>query len=243
MTFHLNKLKQFIPLFIIMATIASCHNYYKASSIRFNQPAKAVDSLQQKNRYFILRAGKNAYYMNDISISADRQTVTGICILTRNPGLFTHEKIEIWIKVLISPDVAVLNEVHFFVDAAESTSFGDYKLQLSKVQKIEVIQKDKGRTTGSYIVGALGYTVGALTVVAIIALATKSSCPFISAYTGNEFVLQGEIYGGAIYPQLTRDDYMPLRMQPTVDGKLMVKISNEFYEKDFTTLDLCVISH
>ena len=66
----------------------------------------------------------------------------------------------------------------------------------------------------------------------------------MSAYTNNEFVLQGEIYGGAIYPQLTRDDYMPLRMQPAADGKLMVKISNELKEIQYTDFaDLLVISH
>jgi hypothetical protein len=81
-------------------------------------------------------------------------------------------------------------------------------------------------------------------VVGIIIAATKSSCPFISAYTNNEFVLQGEIYGGAIYPQLARDDYMPLRMNPTIDNNLQLKISNELQEQQYTDFaDLIVVTH
>src|SRR5690606_24803004 len=67
---------------------------------------------------------------------------------------------------------------------------------------------------------------------------------FVSAYTNNEFVLQGEIYGGAIYPQLARDDYMPLIMQPTAQGMLQLKISNELQERQYTDFaDLFVITH
>src|SRR5207237_9778106 len=117
-------------------------------------------------------------------------------------------------------------------------------LSLDRIQKIEVIEKDNKRTTNSYVIGAIGYTFGSLAVAAIIIVATKSSCPFVSANTGNEFELQGEIYGGAIYPQMARDDYMPLRMKPTAEGTLQVKISNELKEKQYTDFaDLLLITH
>jgi hypothetical protein len=38
----------------------------------------------------------------------------------------------------------------------------------SKVQKNEVIEKDKGRTTKSHIIGGVGYTLGSLVVVGVI---------------------------------------------------------------------------
>lgn len=142
-----------------------------------------------------------------------------------------------------SDEEAVLTEVHLFIPK-DTLNAGNYVLSLDKVQKIEVVEIDKQRTTGSYVIGAVGYTLGAFAVAAIIVAATKSSCPFVSAYTNNEFALQGEIYGGAIYPQLARDDYMPLRMQPTPNGTLQVKISNELQEKQYTDFaDLLVITH
>jgi hypothetical protein len=134
--------------------------------------------------------------------------------------------------------------VHLYVAEDTLVNTGSYKLLLDQIQKIEVIEKDQKRTTNSYVIGALGYTLGAIAVAAIIIAATKSSCPFVSAYDGNVFALQGEIYGGAIYPQLARDDYMPLRMQPALNGALQVKISNELQERQFTDFaDLLVITH
>jgi hypothetical protein len=56
--------------------------------------------------------------------------------------------------------------------------------------------------------------------------------------------LQGETYGGAIYPQLARDDYMPLRMSPTTNNTLQLKISNELQEQQYTDFaDLIVVTH
>ncbi len=246
----LNNLKKLFVLTIaiqMLFVFTGCHNYYKASVVNVNRPAKAVDSLQQQNRFFILRSGSNSYYMNNIKLSDDRTALD--CTLDSLPpehrlhlnkgrnGNMRYKKSDI-------NDLSVLNEVHFYINAAESTSFGKYTLQLEKVQKIEVIEKDKKRTANSYVIGALGYTVGAFVVAAVIVAATKSSCPFVSAYTNNEFVLQGEIFGGAIYPQLARDDYMPLRMQPTENGTLQLKISNELQERQYTDFaDLMVVTH
>ena len=141
-------------------------------------------------------------------------------------------------------DAFVLSEVHMYITNDTLLSKGSYTLSLDQIQKIEVIEKDKKRTTNSYVIGALGFTIGAIAVAGIIIVATKSSCPFISAYTNNEFVLQGEIYGGAIYPQLARDDYMPLRMNPTADNTLQLKISNELQEQQYTDFaDLMVVTH
>ena len=140
--------------------------------------------------------------------------------------------------------IAVLSEVHLYISGDKLVSVGNYTLALDQIQKIEVIEKDRKRTTNSYVIGAIGFTLGAVGVAAIIIAATKSSCPFVSAYYGNEFALQGEIYGGAIYPQLARDDYMPLQMQPTSNGTMQVKISNELHERQFTDFaDLIVITH
>jgi len=140
--------------------------------------------------------------------------------------------------------ISVLTEVHVYIAQDKPPSVGSYTLALDRIQKIEVIEKDKKRTTNSYVIGAVGYTLGAFAIAAIIYVATKSSCPFVSANTGNEFVFQGEIYGGAIYPQMARDDYMPLRMQRTLTGTLQLKISNELQERQYTDFaDLLVVTH
>ncbi len=230
----------------IFLTVA-CNKYYKATKTEHPTAlGKKVDSLANQNRYFILRSGTDAYRMSKLVLSEDRKSLK--CVLAplpenhqlhlsngRNGNMKYIPKLN---------DGAVLNEVHLFVKNPDSINIGSYTLDLSTVEKIEVITKDTKRTTNSYVIGALGYTVGALAVVGIIVALTKSSCPFVSPYNNNEFSLQGEIYGGAIYPQLSRDDYMPLRMQPTPNGTLQLKISNELKERQYTDFaDLIVVTH
>lgn len=236
--------KKFFPelmvLIAIFFVLAGCHRYYKTvtGNVKDN-PAESIDSLKMNNRYFVLHAGGVAWHMKNVTLSEDRKTITG-----------TLEKLPLIHQTHLSNEKKryteeyVLNEVHFYVINDNLLNEGNFTLALDRIQKVEVIEKDKKRTTNSYVIGAVGYTVGALPVVAIIIAATKSSCPFVSAYHNNEFSLQGEIYGGAIYPQLAREDYMPLRMQATEDGLLKLKISNELQERQYTDFaDLLVITH
>jgi hypothetical protein len=250
MKFHSKKISLIFTAFSLIFSIAACHHYYMAVKPTANNPgqkASIVDSLQKEDRYFILRNGGEAYHIKNMSLSDDSKTIG--CTLETLPAnhllhLNKGRRGVMQYKPTEPNDAGVLNEVHFYISPDTSISAGHCVLQLDKIQKIEVIQNDKGRTTGSYIIGALGYTIGAIAVVAIIVAATKSSCPFVSAYTNDEFLLQGEIYGGAIYPQMARDDYMPLRIQPTADQKLMVKISNELHERQYTDFaDMMVITH
>jgi hypothetical protein len=243
----MKKIKNFLLFFLLIVIMqilfSRCHNYYKTT------PAKtsSIDSLKAKSRYFVLRNGTTAFAMSNIVLSNDKKSLT--CTLENLPAdhqlhLTKGRKGKMKYKKNEPDNFPVLNEVHFYIQPDNSAAIGEYTLSLNKVEKIEIIEKDKARTTGSYIVGAVGYTLGAVAVAAIIVAATKSSCPFVSAYDGNGFSLQGEIYGGAIYPQLARHDYIPLRMQPLADGSLQVKISNELHEHQYTDMaELWVITH
>ena len=246
-----SSLKQFKNVFagfFIITALSCCHNFYKATKANTTavaQTSASISQLKQQNRFFILRSGTKAYYMKTLSLSDDQKTLsTTLDSLPPDHKLYLKYGRKGKMLYKKNTDEAVLTEVHLFISKDSTLQTGNYSLSLDKVQKIEVVEKDKQRTTGSYIIGAIGYTIGAIAVAAIIVAATKSSCPFVSAYTDNEFALQGEIYGGAIYPQLTRDDYMPLRMQPAANGTLQVKISNELQERQYTDFaDLLIVTH
>jgi hypothetical protein len=236
-------------VFFAFLGLNSCHNYYKATPARTGAQAPAtLDSLRQLNRHFILRNGSQALYMTNMVLSADRQTLTAkLDSVPPNHRLHLRggHRRNMQYKVNKPEQYSVLSEVHLYTSHLPNAVPGEnFSLPLDKVQKIEVIEKDRKRTTSSYVLGALGYTLGAMSVAFIIVLATKSSCPFVSAYDGKDFVLQGEIYGGAIYPQLARHDYLPLKMVPLADGSLQLKISNELKEKQFTDMaHLWVATH
>lgn len=235
------------PGLILLCVFASCRNYYTALQSKSFQPANTVDSLKNQNRYFILRSGDQAFHMTNMVLSNDRKTLT----LTPDT-LSANHKLHLvngrngnqQYKKYNELDLGVLNEVHFYTAPMQAKPGEKLQLNLDQVQKIEVIEKDKARTTNSYVIGAIGYTLGAFLVAAIIVAAVKSSCPFVSAYDGNDFALQGEIYGGAIYPQMARHDYLPLKMAPLADGTLQLKITNELKEKQYTDMaKLLVIKH
>jgi hypothetical protein len=237
------RLGKILPVLFIF----SCKNYFKvAEKPSFNtKPDSVIQAYPQ--RYFILRSGQEALYMSHMDLSPDRKSLS--CMLDKLPqdhqlyllhgigGNMRYKK--------KNPDTVVLNEVHFFI-SHDSTALAGYPyvLDLGKVQKVEVLIKDKSRTTTSYILGGLGITLGIVAVAAIIVAATKSSCPFVSAHDSNGLSLQGEIYGGAIYPQLARNDYLQLKMTPLADGNLQVRISNELKERQYTDLaELMVLTH
>ena len=245
--FKLNEV--FIICVILSVCTSACHSYYKTSAAddQSNNKAGNIDSLQSEGRYFVLRTGDKAYHLKGIKLSADQKSFEAILeALSSDHGLHLTKGVNGRMRYQPRfPNLSVLNEVHLY----SSTPLGTNKIgslvnvDLDKIEKIEVIEKDKGRTTSSYVIGAIGYTVGAVAIAGVIIALTKSSCPFVSAYYDGQYSLQGEIYGGAIYPQLARHDYMPLKISP-VKNSLSVKISNELQELQFTDIaNLQVVSH
>lgn len=240
--------KHVLAGFVFILLLASCHNFYKASTINSSGNAThSIDSLQLLNRYFILRSGGQAYHMKGLQLSQDRKTLRAI-LDTLPPQhqmyLTKSRKGKMQYKKSNPEDLAVLSEVHLYAPVVQASVGETLILPLEQVQKIEVIEHDKKRTTNSYVIGAIGTTLGAFAVAAIIVAATKSSCPFVSANDGTGFTLQGEIYGGAIYPQMARHDYLPLKMAPLPDGSLQLKISNELKEIQYTDFaNLLVVKH
>ncbi|QEC67668.1 hypothetical protein FRZ67_10325 [Panacibacter ginsenosidivorans] len=230
--------------------ITSCQSFYKVSKTPV--ATAHTDSLVTANpqRYFVLRSGTSpgkAYHMSNMVVSPDKRSIT--CMLdSLEPEHQLHLKNgrggNMRYKIN-KPEKAVLDEIHLYIANDDAIVAGsNYTLALDKVQKIEVLEKNKGKTTTSWVLGSIGYTVGAIVVVAVIIAATKSSCPFVSAYDGNEMSLQGEIYGGAIYPQLCRNDFIKLKMAPAKTNTLQLQISNELKEKQFTDLaELMVVTH
>lgn len=249
----MKKLNEFIAnniyatIILLLIAAQACQNFYKVSEKSNLSVVTDTTSLENMNRYFILRSGLNAYYMNNIILSKDRKSLT--CLLEVLPEAhrlhLRHGRGGKMRFKAEQPEAAVTNEVHLYTQADSNAVAGkNYFLSLNKVTKIEVLEKDKGRTTRSYILGGLAITGGVLFVAGVIIAATKSSCPFVSAYDGNNMVLQGEIYGGAIYPQMARNDYLKLKMVPAPDGNLQLQISNELKEKQFTDLaELMVVTH
>lgn len=172
MTNYYKKLIHTLTGFLIVVTLTGCHSYYKAISIKtqnFDEKLESISKLKAQDRYFILRSGNKAYYMSGITLSSDQTMLTAILdSLPRHHRLHLRNGIGGRNRYNKAYELDILPEVHLFIPGEDSIRTGAYTLSLDKVQKIEVIEKDKGRTTKSHIIGGVGYTLGALAVLGII---------------------------------------------------------------------------
>ena len=170
----------------ILLTIAlqflliGCSNYYKAVSIPLKnnvQKAAKLDSLKQANRTFILRNGSKAFYVSS-PVPDAAQNKMGCTLDT----LFNFNKLHLTkgrgrkmrYKKNNPTDFSVLNEVHIYIGPDDKIALGKNNIALDKIQKIEVIEKDKRRTTGSYLLGGIGIAAGIIVIAAAIFASTFS---------------------------------------------------------------------
>ena len=170
----------------ILITIAlqflliGCSNYYKAVSTPLKnnvQKAAKLDSLKQANRTFILRNGSNAFYVSSPVADAVQNKME--CTLDT---LFNFNKLHLTkgrggkmrYKKNNPADLSVLNEVHIYIGTDDKIVLGKNNFALDKIQKIEVIEKDKRRTTGSYLLGGIGIAAGIIVIAAAIFASTFS---------------------------------------------------------------------
>ena len=229
-------------LVVFVHFITGCQTYYKVSQ-GSNSP-EAIQQMQEKNKYFILHEGQQAWHLENLVLNEDQMVITGTLdtlpanhqyYKTANPERANRYKSS---KGYPTYEVHLYTREHILQDNSQVT------VPLQAIEKVEVYDKDSGATAVSYIFGGLGITLGILAIVTIIALATKSSCPFVYISDGQTYYFKGEIYGGAIYPILERDDYMPLPGFKPVNGEYKLKISNELLERQYTNLaELMVVEH
>jgi hypothetical protein len=237
-------------LVFLVLHVSCFQNFYKVTT---DKPATAekVNALQNAQNYFILHYGDDAWSMRNITLNADEQT------LNANLGTLPPDRLAYRTTIPTKPNryykqakknkpaiyPSVLDEVHIYLkDTVLDVSSGVISLQA--IDRIDVYDPDKGATTASYVLGTLGATVAIVGLVVIIILLTKDSCPFVYVYNGETYVFAGEIYSGAIYGSLERDDYMLLPQIKSEQGFYYLNIANKLEEKQYTNLaELWRIEH
>ena len=113
-------------------------------------------------------------------------------------------------------------------------------LPLNQVTSVELRYVNGWATLGLVLL----ITVLTLGVLAGIAAATKSSCPFIYSWDGEKYVFDGEPYGGAIMPALARTDWSELKHLKEERGEYRLLLTNEVDETQHTDrLGLLVVDH
>ena len=144
-----------------MLFLQSCQNYYRISESFEKDSTSTIIAKTSKN-YYILRVESRAYHMDSLRLSKDSTFLT--CKLQDLPPEHTlhltngrggHMRIK-----ANRPERVVLTEVHVYVkDDTNAVVGARYILPLEKIEKIEVLEMDKGKSSDSHIGGAIGITI------------------------------------------------------------------------------------
>lgn len=235
---------------VVMNSMVGCY-YYTYNSDSAPTMAK-LDRLKNSPNYIIIHEADLAFNLTNVKVDQQGQSMSGVLkelspdhrkyLETKaHPGSSNRYKKKTKGAVVGTP--YVVNEVHFYVKDISLREGEEVTLPLTSIEKLEVYDPDTGATTASFIFGGIGIAMGTFTLIGIIILLTKSSCPFVYVNNGEEYVFAGEIYSGAIFESIERDDYLLL---PSIksDNLLEIKVANKLKEQQFINqLGVMQVSH
>jgi hypothetical protein len=230
-------------LFMIAAFLnltLSCHHYFKVNTVEDLTAYYSKEQLQKYqnlNKSFVLHSGENDYHITIIKVDATKKTME--CKLDSSKwNNYTYDPF-IKTNKVYSPKLgqeAVLNEVHIIASRVTVTNEKTITIPLSSISRIDIIEPDHGKTVASYVFPIVLIPAAVLALITIILILTKSSCPFVYAYDGQSYLFKGEIYGGAIFKPLERDDYMQMKAIGPDERELKLRLTNELLERQYTNL-------
>ena len=215
-------------------------NYYRNKT----QEAKPEEITRlAESKVFLIHQGTTVWQLNNPQLN--EQTLVGQkAALTPELKPYADSIPHKPLKYKSAAKKQVLNLVHIYVTDIQVGEGQQVRIPVAAMQRLDVVEADTGRTILSYTLGAIGIALGVFVVIAVIALLTKSSCPFVYAYDGQHYRFVGEAYGGAIFAPSERDDYMPLPAIRPAGGQYQVKITNELRERQYTNVaELWVVRH
>jgi len=237
------RLISVILVFAIINLTIGCRNYFKVTTS--NQPSsEAMSGMNLPEKTIVIHFNEKKWLLTDIQLKDNN--LTGVLVDYQMPPTIKPVKSNRpnrYTTRASHNQRYLLNEVHLYLD--EFTDLGNRKVSIpvGSISKVEIYDKDTASTVGSWVLGGLGITAGAMLVIGVIVALTKESCPFIYTLDGNNYNFAGEIYSGSIHQPLERNDYLKL---PTYPGQpsYTLKITNEVKEIQHTNLlELLVIDH
>jgi hypothetical protein len=117
---------------------------------------------------------------------------------------------------------------------------GFVEIPIEQVKMVYVRTVDPATTC----IAAIGVSSLLIGVAFLIVLATKECCPFIYCYDGEQYIFDGEPYGGAICEAFQRTDLCRLEHLQPVNGEYRIQLVNEVDETQHTNeFKLWIVDH
>jgi hypothetical protein len=209
-----------------------------------------LDKYNSKGKYFILYNDfevrtsdkPGVYHLSDITIVSDTLGATLKDVgIDHIPFLIPPGEKTPVLKVKYR-NPTIDNELLLFAHLEIPKDANKVMIPLKSIQ--QVLTYNWKLTAGSIAAIVIIPTVVAVIVGAIVVALTKSSCPYVYTYENGAYKFAGEIYSGAVYASLERNDYLYLTGFKPSDGKYLIRIANELPEVQYLNLsELWVVSH
>lgn len=218
-------------------------NYYKVRTVEDIQ--EGVQEMSS-DKYVIVHFGTETFSLANVYVDKDANTLWGTrqSITSDHSGHNNPKPRNNRYKKRFSNPV---NEIHIYANSYKTddeSGFKNITVNIDDIERLDVYDPQVGTTIATYsfaIIGAIGLALG---IILLIALLTKSSCPFVYIHDGEKYVFHGETFGGAISQNIERDDFMPLNGIKPIDGEYLLKITNELKERQYTDIaELLIVDH
>ena len=130
---------------------------------------------------------------------------------------------------LTKENAAVIKEAHIHVlPDYDVPDYGEVTIPAQSVNYIEVLKDDPLST----ILIVLGVALAVVMIAVLIIALTKSSCPYVYTFNGEEWQFEGEIYSGAVQKNMERTDHLKLSSNVN-DTLYRIRIANELQERQY----------
>ena len=227
-------------LVVAMPLVTSCH-YYRSKE---QEVSRSNVNMLAESKLFVVHQGPAVWELRNPHLNGEVLEGTQQPLSAPVASYGATPKKGFSPRYRYADKAVVLNIVHMYVGDVQAGPADRVSIPFAAIRQIDLLEKDSGKTTASYVFGSLGAVVGAFAVLAVIVALTKSSCPFVYAYDGHEYRFVGEAYGGAIFAPAERTDYLPLPAIAPKNNQYRLKISNELKERQYTNLaELWVVQH
>ena len=130
---------------------------------------------------------------------------------------------------LTQENTGVTKEAHIhLLPDYDVPDYGEVTIPAQSVNYIEVLKGDPLST----ILILLGVALAIMIIATLIILLTKSSCPYVYTFNGEEWQFEGEIYSGAVQKNMERTDHLKLSSNVN-DTLYRIRIANELQERQY----------
>ncbi len=242
---HISKMISWLLILALLNLNFSCNYYYY--KVEKKPSIEKLDLLKESPNYLIIHQSKQAFHLSNVKVDQANQTMSGVLQLLppdhlkymdtkERPGAANRYYKQKSGKNIATPQV--VNEVHIYVDNLDLNANQELIIPFINIKRIEIYDRDIGTT----IIAAFGTYLAVGLVIGLIILLTKSSCPFVYVNNGEEYAFAGEIYSGAIFKSLERDDYLLLPRTST--EAIDINVANMLKEVQYVNqLSVMEVSH